>query len=77
MNGAECLKLFEEYGMVLPKEYKDHEKQAEKDVKYILDNLENTSIPYGIIAVDRVGIYELAEQIENILSEYGANEDKD
>ena len=25
MSGAECLELFEEYGMVLPAEYKDHE----------------------------------------------------
>ena len=28
MSGAECLELFEEYGMVLPAEYKDHEEQA-------------------------------------------------
>lgn len=70
MSGAECLELFEEYGMVLPAEYKDHEEQAEKDVEYILDNMQDTSIPQGVIAMDRAGVYELAEQIEHILGKF-------
>ncbi len=70
MSGAECLELFEEYGMVLPAEYKDHEEQAEKDVEYILDNMQDTSIPQGVIAMDRTGIYELAEQIKHILGKF-------
>ena len=70
MSGAECLELFEEYGMVLPAEYKDHEEQAEKDVEYILDNMQDASIPQGVIAMDRTGVYELAEQIEHILGKF-------
>ena len=68
MSGAECLELFD--GMVLPAEYKDHEEQAEKDVEYILDNMQDASIPQGVIAMDRTGIYELAEQIKHILGKF-------
>ena len=52
MSGAECLELFEEYGMVLPAEYKDHEEQAEKDVEYILDNMQDASQRFGASSFD-------------------------
>lgn len=70
MSGSECIELFEEYGLVLPEEYNDNMELAEKDVEYILDEMQNTSTPSGVIAYDRAGIHELAEQIEDIVGKF-------
>ena len=39
-------------------------------MEYILDNMQDASIPQGVIAMDRAGVYELAEQIEHILGKF-------
>lgn len=71
MNGSECIDLFKEYGLVLPTEYQDDTELAEQDVEYILDEMQDTSSPSEIIAINRAGIHELADQIERILDLYG------